>query len=189
MMFSLHTWLKQHRITVGGVLFASAIAGCHASAKLQSCAMTPAVPSSSIVCGITLIPVTDTRVAAAETQPDRAVQVIRDYYKAISRRDYKRAYLAWDGDGARSQQSFEQFKQGFATTASAAVDVGKPGRLDGAAGSIFIKIPVTVTATITDGTQQRFRGSYVLRQVNHVPSSTSEQRRWHLYSANMNRVN
>ena len=142
-----------------------------------------------MACYLIVGAITTRPFCLAETQPQQAVQVIRDYYRAISRRDYKRAYLAWDEDGARSQQSFEQFEQGFANTASAAVDIGKPGRLDGAAGSIYIEIPVTVTAITTDGTQQRFRGSYVLRQVNHVPGSTSEQRRWHLYLANMNRVN
>jgi hypothetical protein len=97
--------------------------------------------------------------------------------------------LAWDRDGAASQQSFQQFKQGFANTASVAVEVGEPGKLDGAAGSVYIKIPVTVTAITRNRTRQRFRGSYVLRRVNDVPGSTPEQRRWHLYSANITQVN
>ncbi|BAY48681.1 hypothetical protein SAMD00079811_63070 [Scytonema sp. HK-05] len=42
--------------------------------------------------------------------------------------------------------------QGFANTASVAVEVGEPGRLDGAAGSSYIKIPVSVTAITTNGT-------------------------------------
>ncbi|HEY9827993.1 MAG TPA: hypothetical protein V6D19_21355, partial [Stenomitos sp.] len=50
---------------------------------------------------------------------------------------------------------------------------------------LYIEIPVTVTAVTTDGTSQRFRGSYVLRRVNDVPGSTPEQRKWHLYSANL----
>ena len=118
MMFSLWIWLKQHRISVGGVLLASATAACIAPA--ESPAISPSVISPSIVSSLTLLPVTQTQVALAESPPE-AVQVIRDYYMAISCRDYKQAYLTWEGDGAASQQSFEQFKQGFANTASAAV--------------------------------------------------------------------
>lgn len=69
------------------------------------------------------------------------------------------------------------------------VEVGDPGRLDGAAGSTYIEIPVTVTAVTQQGTPQRFQGSYVLRRVNGVPGSTPEQQQWHLYSAKITQAN
>lgn len=178
-------------MTVGGVLLAIAITACNASAESQpSFANTPLVASPSIASSPTPPPVSLTQtVAVAEPIQQEAVQVIRNYYSAIAHRAYKQAYLAWEGNGAASQQSFKQFKQGFANTASTAVEVGEPGRLDGAAGSVYIEIPVTVTAVTTNGTRQRFRGSYVLRRVNDVPGSTPEQRRWYLYSANLTQVN
>ncbi|WP_298920018.1 hypothetical protein, partial [uncultured Nostoc sp.] len=37
----------------------------------------------------------------------------------------------------------------------------------------------------SNGTPQRFRGSYKLRRVNNVPGSTPKQRRWYIYSANI----
>jgi hypothetical protein len=46
-------------------------------------------------------------------------------------------YSAWEGDGAASQQSFDQFKQGFANTASVVVKIGKPSRSDPEAGSVY----------------------------------------------------
>ncbi|HEY9640562.1 MAG TPA: hypothetical protein V6C57_08760 [Coleofasciculaceae cyanobacterium] len=184
---------------VGGVLLASAMTACSAppiqpsentatSPIASSPTLSPtALPQSTF--SPTALPVSPRQSAASlEPMQQAAVQVIQDYYNAIAHRNYKQAYLAWDGEGAASQQSFEQFKQGFADTASTAVAVGEPGRLDGAAGSSYIEIPVTVTATTTAGTQQRFRGSYVLRRVNDVPGSTVEQRQWHLYSANITPV-
>jgi hypothetical protein len=96
--------------------------------------------------------------------------------------------LSWEREGATSQQSFEQFKQDFANTESTAVEVGEPGRVEGAVGSSYIEIPVLITAITTDGTSQQFRGSYVLRRVNDVAGSTSDQRRWHLYSAKITSV-
>ncbi len=190
MNVSLSIWLKQHRMTVGGVLLAISITACNASAKSQPpAANTPSVASPSSASSPTPPPVSPTQSAVDAKPGQEAVQVIRNYYSAISRRDYKQAYSAWERNGAASQQSFKQFMQGFANTASVVVEVGEPGRLDGAAGSSYIEIPVTVTAVTKNGTRQRFRGSYVLRRVNNVPGSTLEQRRWHLYSANLTQVN
>lgn len=189
--FSLYIWLKQHRMAVAGVLLTIAITACNTPAKSQPpAANTSSVASPSIASSPTPPPVSLTQ-SAVDAKPlhQEAAQVIRNYYSAIARRDYKQAYLAWEGDGAASQQSFEQFRQGFANTASAAVTVGEPGRLDPAAGSVYIEIPVRVTAVTKNGTGQLFRGSYVLRRVNDVPGSTPEQRRWHLYSANITQVN
>jgi hypothetical protein len=182
--------LKQCYEVVGGVLIVNAITACNVVSKPQlSSPNTSPVASSSISPSPTLSASPTPLSNNAETTQQEAVQVIRDYYNAIDRRDYTQAYSAWEGEGTASQQSFEQFKQGFATTASTAVEVGQPGRLEGAAGSSYVEIPVTVTAVTTNGTPQRFRGTYVLRRVNDVSGSTLEQRRWHLHSANLTQVN
>ncbi|MBD2100342.1 hypothetical protein [Leptolyngbya sp. FACHB-261] len=181
------------------------LTACDASAKSQpSFAHTPSTASSLVASSPTLPPTSATQSTSGSTSPpvslsqsaasakklqQEAVQVIRDYYSAINRRDYQQAYSAWERDTAAGQQSFEQFRQGFASTASTAVEVGEADRLDGAAGSVYIQIPVTITAITTNGTRQRFRGSYILRRVNDIPGSTSEQRRWHLHSANITQVN
>ena len=183
--------LKQHRMTLGGVLLAISITACNASTKSHlPAANTSSLASPLIASGLTLSPVSHTQSSVDATVPGQEpAQVIRNYYSAIARRDYKQAYSAWEENGTASHQSFDQFKQGFANTASVAVEIGTPSRLDGAAGSIYIEIPVTVTAVTKNGTRQRFRGSYVLRRINNVPGSTLEQRRWHLYSANLNQAN
>lgn len=181
--------LKQCCGGIAGVILASAITACNAVPLSQPSATSPSpVASPAISPSPTLSAAPTPPPNDAEMLQQEAVQVIQDYYSAIDRRDYTQAYSAWEGEGKASQQSFEQFKQGFANTASTAVEVGQPDRLEGAAGSSYIEIPVTVTAVTTNGTPQRFRGSYVLRRVNDVPGSTLEQRRWHLYSANLTPV-
>ncbi|HEY9623937.1 MAG TPA: hypothetical protein V6C78_26505 [Crinalium sp.] len=191
MNFSLHTCLKQYRMAAGGVLLIIAITACNTSAKSQPPSSAPSVASSFESKPTLPLPSPPSPVSLSQNATDveplqqEAVQVIRDYYRAIAQRNYQQAYSAWEGNGTASQQSFEQFQQGFANTACVAVEVGSPGRLDGAAGSSYIEIPVTVTAITKDGTPQRFHGSYVLRRVNNVPGSTPEQRRWHLYSADI----
>ncbi|WP_062297554.1 hypothetical protein [Nostoc piscinale] len=179
--FHLLIWLKQHRKFIGAILLAMAITACNNSAKSQLPSIVSQTSDTSNSNSASVSPVQN--VADNKSLEQQAVQVIHDYYDAIARQDYKQAYLAWDGDGAASKQSYEEFQQGFANTASVAEEVGKPGSIEGAAGSLYIEIPVTVTAVTTNGTPQRFHGSYVLRRVNNVPGSTQKQRQWHIYSA------
>lgn len=113
-----------------------------------------------------------------------AVSVVRDYYAAIDAGEYERAYLLWGDSGRASNQTLEEFRAGFENTASTAVTIGQPGRVEGAAGSRFIEIPVEITATTREDSTQRFAGTYVLRRVV-VDGATVEQRRWHLFSADI----
>ena len=188
--FSLYTQFKHHCAVVGGLLVAIAITASP-PAKAQSRSVNAsAVANSSIVSDPILVSEAPAQSIASTTPIQQAaVKAIRDYYDAISNRDYRQAYSAWDRNGAASQQSFEQFKQGFINTSSVTVEVGAPGRLDGAAGSSYIEVPVMVSATTTTGTSQQFRGSYILRRVNGISGSAPDQCGWHLYSANLAQVN
>jgi hypothetical protein len=112
--------------------------------------------------------------------------VVRNYYAAIAARDYRRAYAMWGDDGKSSGQTLEQFAAGFARTQTVAVDVGPPGRVEGAAGSRYVDVPVVVRATTQDGENQRFEGTYTLRRVV-VDGASPAQRRWHLSSADLAR--
>jgi hypothetical protein len=116
-----------------------------------------------------------------------AVAVIDDYYAAINRRDYDRAYRYWSGEGSASGQSLEQFRKGFAETAAVEIRTGIPGRIDPAAGSRYVEIPIEITATTTAGKTQRFRGHYVLRR-SVVDGATAEQRQWRIASAKISRA-
>jgi hypothetical protein len=117
----------------------------------------------------------------AEDEPgaDAAVAILNDYYAAINRRDYERAYRYWSGEGSASGQSLEQFRNGFADTAAVEIRIGTPGRIDPATGSRHIELPIEITATTTSGTTQRFRGNYVLRR-SVVDGATAEQRQWRI---------
>lgn len=118
--------------------------------------------------------------------PEAAAAVIRDYYAAIAARDFARAYGYWADQGAASGQSFDAFRRGFARTATVRAEVGRPGRIEGAAGSRYITVPVEIRATTTDGAAQCFRGSYTLRRAV-VPGASAELRRWHIHSADIAR--
>ncbi len=63
--------------------------------------------------------------------------------------------------------------------------LGHPGPVEGAAGSSYVSIPVTVKARLADGTRQTFSGRYQLRRVNDVDGASAERRRWHLDGAKL----
>jgi len=127
---------------------------------------------------------------AAEKAPEgveAAMDVVRRYYAAIAAGDHATAYRLWADDGRASGQDFARFSRGFSETRAVQATLGAPGGIEGAAGSLYVTIPVTVSAVLNDGTRQHFTGAYVLRRVNDVPGATAAQRRWHIQSASMRR--
>ncbi len=116
-----------------------------------------------------------------------AAAVVRRYYAALNAHDYSTAWQQWGPDG-RPGQRFTDFQKGFAETRATRVTIGRMGPSEGAAGSIYATIPVTVDAQLDDGKQQRFTGQYVVRRVNDVPGASADQLRWHIDSATLKPV-
>jgi hypothetical protein len=131
------------------------------------------------------------RVAAVQAQsvPSRAedaVQLIRNYYRWINQKKYLGAFNIWetsDDGNAANGQSFEKFAGGFSDTASVSVEIGVPGEIEGAAGSNYIQIPVVISATSTDGSQQKFAGTYTMRS-----SNMADDKSWYINSAKVRKV-
>jgi hypothetical protein len=201
--FITKEYFKQHRAVWVGIMLAIAVTACGTNrqpivqqpSKDIKTATSPTAPTPALVHS-SRSPETPQANASSspkkslaqsvqdgENSQQQAAQVIRHYYDAINQKDYERAYADWADNGTASQQSFEQFKQGFADTASVKVDIGEPGKINGAVGSLYLEIPITITATTVNGTTQHFTGSYTLKRINDVPGSTPTQRMWHLYSA------
>ena len=126
----------------------------------------------------------DGEAVATEPTPEDAVAVLREYYAAINRGDFNRAYALWSDDGRASGQSPEQFAAGFVDTTGVSVDIHPPGEVDAAAGSRYIEIPVSIVATQRDGSQRRYAGAYTLRRAV-VDGATPEQRAWRVGSVDL----
>jgi len=120
---------------------------------------------------------------ATETSVAAAMQVVRNFYAAVSSHDYRAAYSLWHGT-----RGYARFRNGYARTRSARVTFLKPGDSEGAAGSIYVELPVRVDAILRSGERQHFAGSYTLRRINDVDGSTAAQRRWHIESAHLKQV-
>lgn len=127
----------------------------------------------------------DTSAAQAEDTgdegPDGAVAVVHSYYDAIAAHAFERAYRYW-GDSGPPGQSLEDFARGFASTSTVRVITGSPSRIDPAAGSRYIEVPVEIIAKTTSGEEQHFIGKYILRRTV-VDGASPAQRRWHFTRA------
>ena len=119
--------------------------------------------------------------------PAAARQVVVDYYAAIDAGEYAQAYALWSEQGAASGQTFEHFRGGYANTRSVRAIVGEPTDEEGAAGSRYIQVPVQLSAFQRDGSERRYHGRFTLRAAV-ADGASQEQRRWHLASAEMERI-
>jgi len=125
---------------------------------------------------------------ADSTSGTRAVAWIEDYYRAINEHRYRDAYSHWERGGLASGKSFDEFRNGYAGTGRVEITVGAPGRVEGAAGSRYVEVPVRIVARTRAGARQCYSGSYTLR-LSVVDGATPEQRSWHIYSAAVRLVN
>ncbi len=125
--------------------------------------------------------------AAEEPTPQDAVAVVRDYYAAINSRNFNSAYALWSDNGRASGQSPQQFASGFDNTSGVSVEIMAPSRVEAAAGSRFVEVPVAFAATGQDGRERRFVGAYTLRRAV-VDGATAEQRAWRIASADLREV-
>lgn len=124
---------------------------------------------------------------SGEAAAQEAVAVIGEYYAALDRGSFARAYRLWSQDGAASGQSLQQFADSFAGTATRRVEFMTPGRVDADAGSRYIEVPLAIEETGRDGQVYRYAGAYTLRRAADDDPS-SGQRAWRISSADLREV-
>jgi hypothetical protein len=172
-------------------------AGCNGTAEKreQSNSQTIAVPQA-LPSGPALAPSSDdlsttnaTEPAASEaslaepraspTSAQGAATVVETYYALIEARNYRAAWaLRWNSDAMTP----EQFAAGFTDYADYHATVGAPSEIQGAAGSLYVEVPVQLYGRMKNGKPFGSAGTVTLRRVNDVPGSTAEERRWRIYS-------
>lgn len=121
--------------------------------------------------------------AEPDKSPQGALAVADAYFDLLRRGEYARAWTVWPG--AQSDVSQEAFIQRFAAYSAYDAKLGTPGPTEGAAGSIYIDIPVAAAATLKSGGTEQLSGSVSLRRVNDVDGSTLAQRTWHIHAVEL----
>jgi len=121
----------------------------------------------------------------SEKTPAAAKQVLDDYFAALATKQYRAAYRMWSGNGAATGMTEAEFAASFAKYKIYDGRAFKAGDTEGAAGSIYIEFPVTVTGILAKGGGFHLSGPMTLKRVNDVDGSTAQQRRWHISSSGL----
>jgi hypothetical protein len=108
---------------------------------------------------------------------EAAGQVVQHYGALIEQRRFPEARALW-GDPKGAAQ-FELRLKGYSEVH---LEIGNPGDMEGAAGSIYITVPVILCGDTTANVPFKCNGGVTLRRVNDVPGSTEAQRQWHISS-------
>lgn len=96
------------------------------------------------------------------------INLLQSYYAAINAHQFARAYTYWNNLGQASGQSFAEFQVVSALTGQGAITLGTP-QGEGAAGSVYIYVPIVIVATEKDNGVRSYCGFYTLRRQNVPP--------------------
>ncbi|HEY4583391.1 MAG TPA: hypothetical protein VIG88_11100 [Lysobacter sp.] len=115
------------------------------------------------------------RTPPGDASPQAAATVVETYFGLIEAKDTARADALWRDAAAASA-----FRGELARLGMPRVEVDAPGGVDGAAGSMYVTVPVRFQPTLVPGNSRPRHGEAVLRRANDVPGSTEAQRRWRI---------
>ena len=110
-----------------------------------------------------------------QSAPEAALEVVQNYGALLEQNRWSEANALW-GDTAAAAK----FQSALAQAADVHLESGNPGDPEGAAGSIYVTVPVIIYGDSKDGQPFRRSADVILRRVNDVPGSTEAQRRWHI---------
>lgn len=121
----------------------------------------------------------------AETSAQGAAQVVQSYYALIEQRRFAEARALWAGGGEASGMDAAAFARSFDAYAEYHAQIGAPGAIEGAAGSLYVEVPVVLYGRLRRGADYHASGNVQLRRVNDVPGSTAAERRWHVHGVEL----
>lgn len=110
--------------------------------------------------------------------PQGAANVVQRYAALIEQRKFDAAFALWETDSAGMSRA--EFARSFDKYSEIHTLVGGPGLSDGAAGSIFIEVPMQIYGRLKDGGTFNLIGPVTLGRVNDVPGATEAQLTWRI---------
>lgn len=115
--------------------------------------------------------------------PEGAAQVVQGYYGLLEERRFEEAQDLWKDDSPIGAEDQERFARRFRGFSEVHANVGAPGTVEGAAGSLYVTVPVQVYGRIAlNGKPWYTLRQVTLRRVDDVPGSAEADRRWHIES-------
>ena len=175
--------MKRFALITAAIL---AAAGCNRTAE-PPVSNTPAneaapvenaaLPESNMAASLPddRTPLEEPKGAIDPKSAEAASQVVQSFGALIEQKRWAEAEALW-GDAATAKT----LTAGLKRNSESHLEIGKPGDMEGAAGSIFVAVPVVFYGKQEGGKDFRRAADVTLRRVNDVDGSTEAQRRWHI---------
>jgi hypothetical protein len=104
-----------------------------------------------------------------------AEELVRGFVRLINSGRLNDAYMLL-GPNAPPRTDFDRRLVGYKNLDAT---LGSAGDQEGAAGSIYVSVPLTISGEL-DGKRVDRSATAIVRRVNDVPGSTEAQRHWHI---------
>lgn len=168
--------MKRIPIVVATPLLAWA---CTPASNQQQNETPPAVPQSPVAPAA---PATSPSATLPEPKgpidpksTEAAGQIVQSYGALIEQKRWSEANALWG-----HAENATAFQAALGQYRNVHLEIGDLGEPKGAAGSIFVTMPVVFYGDGKDGKPLRRSAIVTLRRVNDVDGSTEAQRRWHI---------
>ena len=105
--------------------------------------------------------------------------VAQRWADALESREWETARQVWGESGMASGMDAEEFEVAFSKYRTINISFGE-ARKEGAAGTLYYEVPVTMEGELDNGDAYRMEGPLLLSRVNDVPGASTEERKWHI---------
>lgn len=126
--------------------------------------------------------------ASTNTQSPQSTSprtVLTHYFKAIGAGRFDDAYALWRPQSNQAPASAAELKSHYADISAIDVKITGKTHTEGAAGTVYATVPVTVSEQTRSGDKRTQTGQCVLARSNNVPGSAKQDRQWHLHSCDL----
>lgn len=173
------------------LILVAALAACGPSQEPSEPAATvTASPEAILSASASALPVSEitppvrdyappTLTPEAEKGEKGARNLLLAWADAMEDRAFEAAYRLFGDYAGRAAPSPARYAAAFADYRTVTVAIGE-GAVEGACGSSYYEVPITLTGTTTAGETYVREGTMTLRRVNDVDGATPAQLRWHL---------
>ena len=121
-----------------------------------------------------------TEAPFTEDSAQGAANVVQTFFALVEAGRHEQAWQLWSASGKASGMSASDFAASFERYQEYHARVGAPGRIEGAAGSLYVEVPVQVYGRLKGGKQFNAAGKVQLRRTNEVPGAGAEQQQWRI---------
>lgn len=116
----------------------------------------------------------------APDSPQAAADLVQRYAAALEAGKFDDAYALWGSGGDTAGMSAADFARSFDKYSEIHGQVGGPSQPEGAAGSVYVTVPLQLYGRLKAGGTFNLIGPVTIRRVNDVPGAAPSQLKWHI---------